>query len=377
MTIDLTKNTDSKKISEIQSEIIKKINKLGKIQNLDPNIIKNLGDWMRMELTYTSNALEGNTLTRKETKLVVEEGISIGGKSVVEILEVKNHSKALELVEVLAREYLKKLEANLNINIARINISNLFKIHGSILQGINDDNAGKFRNVAVRISGSTTILPNYIKVPTLIEQMVKEINDWESQETRKSESNESSFNYKNSVNIDPIRYIDLAIKAHYGLVTIHPFVDGNGRTARLLFNLILLQSDLPIVFIAKEDRSEYLSALEKAQNGGSSEDYYILMYKAVIRSLDLYLDQVNNNVKQLETSQPPTLLKIGQLSTQSGESVANVRYWTSLGLIRVYNTTKSGYSLYHPDCLVIIKQIRFLQNEKRLSLEEIGEVINK
>jgi Fic family protein len=228
-----------------------------------------------------------------------------------------------------------------------------------ILQGVNDNEAGKYRNVPVRISGSMTILPNYLKVPTLIDQMFSKIQNFE----------QSSNNEKAT-----IETIDLAIQSHYDLVTIHPFVDGNGRTARLLFNLILLQSDLPIVFIAKEDRSKYLSALEKAQNGGSLEDYYSLMYNAVIRSLDLYLDQVNN-VENKNSNQPPTLLKIGQLANQSGESVANIRYWTSLGLLRIYNTTKSGYALYHVESVGIIRQIRFLQVEKRLSLEEIKGLI--
>jgi Fic family protein len=367
MAINFTQSKTSKQLIELQEQILVKYNKLGNINNLDLNIIKNLGDWMRMELTYTSNALEGNTLTRKETKLVVEDGISIGGKSVVEILEVKNHSKALALVEKLAIEYIESF--NTDTNIERINITYLFQIHSLILQGINDDNAGKFRNVAVRISGSTTILPNYLKVPTLIDQMINEINNQESQEVGKSESQNNSFHSKNIIS-----NINLSIKIHYDLVTIHPFVDGNGRTARLLFNLILLQNNLPIVFIAKEDRSEYLSALEKAQNGGSSENYYSLMYNAVIRSLDLYLDQVNS-VENENTNQPPALLKIGQIANKSGESVANIRYWASLGLLKVYNTTKSGYALYHPESLGIIKQIRFLQNEKRLTLEEIREMI--
>lgn len=365
---------DNNNLASYQKKISEKISKLGSLQNLDSNLIKNLGDWMRMELTYTSNAIEGNTLTRKETKLVVEDGISIGGKSVIEILEVKNHHAALQLVEQLAIEYRQKRQSNKPVNsgLKRISIDSLFNIHSAILNGINDENAGYFRNVAVRISGSTTILPNYLRVPDLVDKMLDEINLLEIEEINQEQI--QSFK-KDDVNFDnKMTMIDLAIKTHYDLVSIHPFIDGNGRTARLLFNLVLLQNDLPIVFIAKKDRSEYLSALEKAQNGGSSDDYYILMYKAVIRSLDLYLEQTNNTLRSKQTTHP-TLLKIGQLAKKTNESVANIRYWTKLGLLKVYNLTPSGYSLYHPDDIQVVKQIRFLQVEKRLSLEEIKSVL--
>ena len=149
-------------ISDLKTSIEKKFEQL-KNQNLNPDVAKNLGDWLRMELTYTSNAIEGNTLTRQETMLVLDEGISIGGKSVTEILEVKNHKRALELVIELAKS--KKIQD--------LNQRDLLEIHQIILEGIDYNNSGKYRSVPVRIAGSMTILPNYLKVPDLMALLLR------------------------------------------------------------------------------------------------------------------------------------------------------------------------------------------------------------
>lgn len=329
-------------ISGLKTSIKEKFEQL-KNQNLNPDVAKNLGDWLRMELTYTSNAIEGNTLTRQETMLVLDEGISIGGKSVTEILEVKNHKRALELVIELAKS--KKIQD--------LNQRDLLEIHQIILEGIDYNNSGKYRSVPVRIAGSMTILPNYLKVPDLMALLFKKVNCFE----------------KASSIID---LIDLAISVHYDLVTIHPFVDGNGRTARLMFNLILLQGKLPLAFITKEERRQYLNSLEKVQTGGSSDDYNLLMFKAIDRSLDLYLAQ--GDVEVTESSMNK-LYKIGQIAKLSNEQIPTIRHWMSINLLKPFNTTPAGYALFNSSTLDIIKQIRHLQTDKRLSLEEIRSLI--
>jgi Fic family protein len=216
---------------------------------------RNLGDWFRIELTYTSNALEGNTLTRRETALVVEKGIAVGGKSLIEHLEATNHAAALDWVKTQADSAHTALIEN-----------DILHLHSLILKGIDDANAGRYRTVPVRISGSTVVLPNPRKVPELMHQFIL----W----------------LQTSHALHPV---ERAAEAHYRLVTIHPFVDGNGRTARLLMNLLLLRDGYPPAIIRKRDRLAYITALEQAQCGGSPDDYQNLILQSVHRSLDIYL----------------------------------------------------------------------------------------
>ncbi|HEV2600679.1 MAG TPA: Fic family protein [Candidatus Babeliales bacterium] len=229
--------------------------KLDSLRPLPKDLIKNLTAWFRVELTYSSNALEGNTLTRQETALVIEKGITIGGKRLEEHLEATNHAKAFDWVLQFVQG-----------NPTSITEKDIVTIHDIVLKGIDDDNAGHYRAIAVRISGSMTILPNYAKVPDLMAEYIV---------------------WLNTADLHPVV---LAAQAHYKLVTIHPFVDGNGRTARLLMNLILMMHGYPPAVISVDDRLAYLKALEKAQTGGSQDDYLQLIARAVDHSLDIYLD---------------------------------------------------------------------------------------
>ncbi|MDR1413947.1 MAG: Fic family protein [Puniceicoccales bacterium] len=174
----------------------------------NPDSKSELMKWMLTELTYTSNAIEGNTLTRRETALTLEENITSGSKPLVDYLEAKNHGEAFRFI-VECAERAEKISENL-----------ILDIHRKILQGIDNSNTDGYRSVRVRISGSRTVLPNPLKVPELMAEFVEKL----------SKSQESM----------PIK----AIEAHYSLVAIHPFIDGNGRTARLLMNLMLLGSIL-------------------------------------------------------------------------------------------------------------------------------------
>jgi len=223
-------------------------------------LVRNLNDWFRVELTYTSNAIEGNTLTRKETALVIEKGLTVGGKSLKDHLEATNHAKALDWVQ--EHIYLKS---------DQIQQQDILHIHKIILKGIDDDNAGHYRSVPVRISGSTVILPNFRKVPDLMEELIYWLHE--------------------PGNLHPI---ELASEAHYKLVTIHPFVDGNGRTARLLMNMILLMFGYPPAIIRNTERLAYIDSLEQAQLGGSKMPFFTIIKKAVDRSLDIYLKAVQD-----------------------------------------------------------------------------------
>lgn len=187
--------------------------------------------------------------------MVVEKGITVEGKSLKEHFEATNHAAALDFINQLSRK-----------NRQHVTEDDLLTIHRLILHGIDDANAGHYRYVPVRIAGSTTVLPNYAKMPELMADFMAWLQD------------ES-----------PFHEVKIAAEAHYRLVSIHPFVDGNSRTARLLMNLLLMQAGYPPAIIRPEDRRVYLTALEKGQTTGDTADYYQVIYQAVDRSLDIYL----------------------------------------------------------------------------------------
>lgn len=303
---------------------------------LSEALVKNLDDWFHVELTYTSNALEGNTLTRKETSLVIEKGLTVGGKSLVEHLEATNHAAALNWV----KQQVARTPAQLTEN-------DILKIHTCILRGIEDEHAGHYRSIPVRISGSAVVLPNAQKVPVLMERFIHWLHE--------------------PSDLHPVIF---AAEAHYQLVTIHPFVDGNGRTARLLMNLLLMMRGYPLAIIHPRERLDYISSLEKAQLGGDKKDFLQLITKSVDRSLDIYLKAIAGESSEVEKDEGTGLLKIGELASQANESNSTIRHWTKIGLLEVSEISLSGYQLYHPDMLERIKQIHNLK-KKRYTLQEI------
>ena len=186
-----------------------------------------------IEYTYESNKIEGNTLTLQETALVVEKGLTVGGKSLNEHLEAINHTFAIEYIKDIAH------------NAEPINERVLLNIHKLILQGIDNTNAGKYRSVQVLISGAKHVPPQ----PYLVLKEMETLFLWYEE---------------NKNNLHPVQ---LSAEMHERLVTIHPFIDGNGRTARLLMNLILLQNGFPIAILRgdTDSRLKYYAALEIAQ----------------------------------------------------------------------------------------------------------------
>lgn len=243
-------------MDDILSKLTDKKRRLDHFRPLPPELVKNLDEWFKVELTFTSNAIEGNTLTRAETALVLEKGITVKGKGLNEHLEAKNHAEALDYVKTLVSKKRQDLTEN-----------DILEIHRLILSKIEADNAGRYRTQHARLTQSDVVLPNPVKIPELMQEFITWlIGD----------------------NFDHI--VKIAADAHYKLVSIHPFSDGNGRTARLLMNLLLMQTGFPPAIIGKEERLEYINSLEKAQKEKGLDDFYNLIYQAVDRSLDIYLE---------------------------------------------------------------------------------------
>lgn len=216
--------------------------------------LKSLKESINLEWTYNSNGIEGNTLTLRETQVVLE-GITVGGKSIKEHLEAINHEKAILYLDDLVKD---------NEPISEWNIKN---IHQLILKDIDNENAGRYRKENVTIKGAVHIPPDYLKVPELMEKLILTYNTW-----------------------NEYHPIIQAALLHGELVKIHPFTDGNGRTSRLLMNLVLMNSGYNPLIIKKEDRLKYYEALDKAHMTNDYTDFIKLVTKLEIEVLKKYLE---------------------------------------------------------------------------------------
>lgn len=221
---------------------------------LPSHTVASLREKLVLEWTYHSNAIEGNTLTLRETKVVLE-GITVGGKTLREHFEAINHRDAILYVE----EIVSKAEA-----LSEWQIRN---IHGLVLKSINDREAGRYRRENVVIAGASTMPPDFLHLPAEMAALI----DW----------------YEKAGAMHPV---ERAAELHTRFVKIHPFVDGNGRTGRLLLNFELMKAGFPPAIIRKEDRLAYYDALDKACVSGDYGDIARLVAESVQRSLDTYLD---------------------------------------------------------------------------------------
>ena len=331
-------------------QLANKKQQLDKHRPLPKDVIKSLEEWLKVELTYSSNAIEGNTLSRLETAEVIEKGVSatISGRALKDQLEAINHARALELIKKLARQ---------RKNHRFITEDDIKSIHKTILTSIDEQWAGKYRQTDVFIKGADIEFPRPNEVPYKMKQFI----EWlESQKETHS--------------------VKIAADAHFRFVSIHPFIDGNGRTSRLLMNLVLILNSYPMAIIRNEDRIKYLEAINRGQTEGELQLFYSLVELSVERSLDAYLnaakgkpplDPLTKGIKIAKDISKEKLLRIGELAKATGETIHTLRYWTKRGLLEVEKYTKSGYQLYNPLMIERAKKIRSLQSKQRLTISEI------
>ncbi|HHB79439.1 MAG TPA: DNA-binding protein [Saprospiraceae bacterium] len=222
--------------------------------------LEKLQEYFNVAYTYDSNKIEGNTLTLQETHLVVNEGLTIGGKSMREHLEAVNHHEAIDYLHELAQKNVKISERVIK------------ELHYLVLKGIDRENAGRYRTVPVIISGSAHKPPQ----PYLLARKMEELMEF--------------YDAKKQV----LHPVILAAEMHLRLVTIHPFIDGNGRTSRLLMNLILLQNGFTIANLKGTDQARlaYYQALENAQADEEHRDFYRLILEVCVESLESHLEMV-------------------------------------------------------------------------------------
>jgi len=240
-------------------------NELDGLRPLSPGQIKNLKTLFDVEFTYNSTAIEGNTFSLLETKVVLLDGITIGGKSVREHLEITNHKEAIDYIEELS---VKKT--------TELNRTDIFNIHSLVLQSIDSKNSGKYRTVPVYVLLSNGSKHSFCD-PLKITDEMDIFFDWLFSEKKEHP-------------------VITAAEAHTRFVSIHPFIDGNGRTARLLMNLTLLQNGYVPAIIKNAERLKYLTAIEQWQNNGEKESFYNIVIDCEKESLETYIKTVKENI---------------------------------------------------------------------------------
>ena len=242
--VDLLREVDSLKVQ------------LSSLRLLPVEALKKIQDALDIEYTYESNRIEGNTLTLQETALVVNEGITISGKSMREHLEAINHAEAIDYIKEVAKQ---------DIGISQRTIK---EIHALVLHGIDRENAGSYRTVPVMISGSTHVPPQ----PYLLEKLMEDFM--------------LAFQRMEKENVHPVI---IAAYLHNELVRIHPFIDG--RTSRLLMNLYLLQKGYTIVTLKSDNdmKLRYYKALESSHTEQQHDDFYLLVAETEKASLERYI----------------------------------------------------------------------------------------
>lgn len=251
----------------LTTRIDKKKKQLQKLRPLPTTAVKKLQGQFEIEMTYNSNAIEGNSLTLKETYLVINEGITIKGKPLKDHLEAKDHHEALEMVYELVDH---KSQPTFSEHLIR-------SLHQLVVKKTDEEIAGKYRNTNVFIAGSDHVPPDAIQIPS----EMKNLLTWYSKKQKK------------------MHPIELSAIFHHKLVHIHPFIDGNGRTARLVMNILLLRAGYPLAVILKNDRKKYYRSLQLADKGDLSLLARFIS-QAVERSLDIYLKTLTPRTKLSE-----------------------------------------------------------------------------
>lgn len=236
----------------LRPQIVELKEQLDALRPLASAALAQLRKHFDVELTYTSNAIEGNTLTLRETAEVIEHGITVGGKPLRDHLEAVDHYDAVGWMRDLADAAAPLGEAT------------ICELHRRIVACSQPAIAGSYSRLPRRTAGSPVVFPNPMNVPTLMADFGRQLA---------------------SLNPDPAN----AFAAHFRLTAIHPFADGNGRTARLLMNLVLIRGGYPPVAVRPEDRKGYLDALEGGSLAEDTSDFDTFMHRRLLETLERYV----------------------------------------------------------------------------------------
>ena len=226
----------------LTSDILKKTDAIKSILDshrpFPDHVVKQLRDYYRIGLTYSSNAIEGNTLTEPETKVIIEDGLTIGGKSLREHSEAIGHAKAYDHIYSLLNKPISVVDSTLREE-------DILFLHKIFFQQIDPENAGRYRQRNVIITGTDYLPPDYHEIPALMKKHVGNLN-------------------RDTQDKHPL---EQASDLHAEFEAIHPFTDGNGRIGRLLLNILAMKNGYCPVIIPPIRRAEYITAMQKANKG--------------------------------------------------------------------------------------------------------------
>ncbi len=247
----MNKHSVLKQLLEATDSLKKEI---ASLKPLKPQELKELREYYKIGFTYSSNALEGNTLTESETKIVIEDGLTINGKSLKDHYETIGHANAYDFLFTIVKN---------NI----ITEKDILNFHKLFYEHLDLKSAGKYRKTAVFISGTTYLPPAPNKIKIRMQNLVQNLINWQK-------------------DLHPILF---AATAHLELVNIHPFIDGNGRTARLLMNLILFKNGYPVTIIPPILRNDYILNIKTAQTEPYDKNpFYEFIAERVLESQKEY-----------------------------------------------------------------------------------------
>ncbi len=278
-----------------------KLDILNKHRPINKTILKKIRENFQLDMTYNSNAIEGNTLTKKETFWIISEGLTIKGKPLKEHLEAKNHHEALEfLYELIDRDKKNTISGNL-----------IKQIHSLVVKESDSQIAGIYRSGDVLISGSGHTPPSGFEIQAEMDKMIR----WLKREK------------------DNLHIVELSAMLHHKLVAIHPFWDGNGRTSRIIMNILLMNAGYPMAIILKNDRKRYYRVLSEADKG-NYKNLCEFLAQSVVKSLNIYLATLKPSNKDEDK-----LLPLVELSKYCNYSPA---YLKKLALNNKIEAVKKG-----------------------------------
>jgi Fic family protein len=289
----------------ILDRIERSLDELNRHRPLKKSVLDKLREQFTIEMTYHSNAIEGNRLTLKETLLVLREGITIKGKNLQEHLEAKNHEEAMNFLFEIVE---KKKRLTLSHSLIR-------QLHQLVVKDTESKIAGVYRSTDVHILGSKHSPPPGYQVNEHMTQFLK----WMAENKREYHP------------------VEFAALTHHRFVAIHPFEDGNGRTGRLLMNLLLMRQSYPVTMIQKNDRTNYYRALESADQGKLNA-IVKLVAQAVERSLNIYLKAI------VKSSPQADLLLLSELAKKTEFSEKYLNLLARKGLLNAQKEGRNWYS---------------------------------
>ncbi|MBU0618822.1 Fic family protein [Patescibacteria group bacterium] len=306
--------------TNIQQRIDEKLKRLQKLRPLPSSAVQKLRQRFQVEMTYNSNGIEGNSLTLKETFWVINEGITVKGKPLKDHLEAKDHYEALDFVYELIKPTQKP---TLSENLIRT-------LHGLVMKKTDEQWAGKYRTSNVVIGGADHTPPDVSLVPSQINDLIT----WFKEKRRK------------------LHPVELAAILHHKIVYIHPFFDGNGRTARLAMNIFLMRKGYPLTIVLKNDRKKYYQVLGQADKQSYSPLVKFIA-RSVERSLDIYLKTLTPIDKKREK-----FLPLSEISKKTPYSAEYLNLLARIGKLEAHKETRNW--------LTTIEAVkRYIKNRKR------------